>query len=183
MRRLLIPALLLLLSSMCAFGDLAFSVANTPLSTVPGGTFDPTCQSVSGLCALYFGEVDPDPATDYFVTSVDIAFISPANASTFLAGNEVYFDFFGPAFMPAVANGGTPYNGGLFEIDVDPSTPFGVYTGTATFNYGLDSDPADSNLSQTVNWELDVAPEPGTIGLAAIALGLFAWRTRVRRPI
>ena len=190
MRKALAPVVLLLLGSMCAFGDIAFSLTNTPVVTPPGGIFDPAdCQSGSLACVLFAGEVDPDPVNDIFITGIQLNFTSApiADPQDFLTNNPLFFASSGPAFLPSVADSGTPFIGNIFEVDVlpvsisDPVTPFGVYQGTATLLGG--TDPSQSNPLASANFEIDVVPEPATFGFAALAVAMLAWRLRARHRL
>jgi hypothetical protein len=91
-----------------------------------------------------------------------------------------YLGLIGLTFAP-----GQTYTGLLFDFVVSPSAPGGTYTGS--FQIGLSSGGPSSNLSNAVNYSVDVqaVPEPasGPVTAVALLLALLAAQRKVRSPV
>lgn len=173
----------LLFAAPAAAGLISFTLDLSSISTLPGGTYNPTCQNLATLeCVIFTGNFAFTGDQDYYATDIDIV-MDPSNpdSGADVVGNDNYFQgtvagIFGPD------GAGSSYSGGLFEIDVDPSSPYGVYNGTATL-VATDSDSNPITGPDTVvSFQVDVTPEPamGMLMVAGLA-SLAAIGRRYRR--
>ena len=165
----------LLFLSLVSFAAPVFTISPNIVTTAPGGIADPFCLSPSLQCALFSGTIDPDISNDYFLTSVGVVF-NPVPTPTGLSHDPNFFTINVPGLLLATDS---PYAGPIFEIDVDPFTALGIYTGTVTFFGGLN--PGELNVLGSQAFTLVVAPEPATasmvlLGCAGIALARFRKR-------
>ncbi len=184
-------AFLFLLSFAPAFADIVFTVTPSELSTPPGGIPNVDCQSVSGSCLIFTGTIvdTDDPLADpVFFNAIQVAFpnlAGPADpiatANLILNPNFTLNPLLGP---PGTFFGGDSYpinppgTGGIFEIDVNPNTPLGIYPGTVYFYGGADM--SAMNLLGQQGFQIDVTPEPATLPIAIAALGGLVWFRRRR---
>jgi hypothetical protein len=165
--------------------------------TYQGGIYQPSdCDTGfngSLACVLFGGTISLTNDTsglDYFLTGLTIAINSmPAGATVNDVGdfnNENYFfgvtrGLLGPddtGFYDPIAMSDT-YTGGIFEVDVSPTAPFGDYSGVATLLYS-DSNGVACTACPTANFDVDVVPEPGVWALTAAGLAALALRRRTR---
>jgi hypothetical protein len=174
LRKLILLSSSLLLAIPASADLLSFTLAPSTISTLPGGIFNPlSCQNFATLdCVIFPGTISFTTEQDYFVNDIQIA-MNPANpdGGADVTGNDNYFLSFVPeAYGPDGLASGSD-TGGLFEIDVAPSTPFGIYTGTATLvATDLIGNPIiGPDIVQ--NFQVDVIPEPGmaTLMFAGLA--------------
>lgn len=153
---------------------LTFTVSPDVEFGPPGGNYDSTCQNGTLSCLIFSSIITSDDTNDYNLTDVQVVFNSP---STGLSLNDNFFLSFGPAFILA---GDPTFTGPTFEIDVDPSTAFGAYSGTATLIGGTDPDPSlDTAILGSSSFQVEVTPEPAyawPLGLALAAITLAARR-------
>jgi hypothetical protein len=177
---IVLSASLLLAIPASAAGILSFTLDQSVMQTPPGGIFDPTCQNFATLnCVIFTGHLSFPTDQDYFVTDIEVI-MSPANldGGADVVGNDNYFQANVPGtFGPDGITSGN-YSGGLFEVDVDPRTPTGIYNGMAL-------EVTDSNNGSIIlqqSFQVDVVPEPAvfTLGLAGLA-SLAAMGRRYRR--
>jgi hypothetical protein len=182
LRKLILLSSSLLLAIPASADLLSFTLDQSAIPTLPGGISDPTCQNLATLdCVIFSGTISFTTDQDYFLDDIQIV-MNPANpdGGVDVVGNDNYFlnnvpGTFGP-------DGVASFSGGLFEIDVDPSTPYGIYNGTATLvAFDSGSNPITGpNIVQ--DFQVDVIPEPGMgmlmfAGLASLA----AMGSRYRR--
>jgi hypothetical protein len=177
LRKLILLSSSLLLAMPASADLITFTLDQSTISTLPGGTFDPTCQNLATLqCVIFSGNISFTTDQDYFVYDIQIA-LNPANpdGGADVTGNDNYFQANVPgAFGPDGITSGS-YSGGLFEVDVAPDTPVGIYNGTATL-VATDSlgDPITGpDIVQSFQVDV-VTPEPGMgmlmfAGLASLA--------------
>jgi len=183
LRKLVLLSASLLLAIPASAGLITFSLDQSTIQTYPGGIFDPTCQNLATLeCVIFSGAISFTTDQDYFVSDIQIA-MSPANpdSGSDVTGNDNYFLFFVPGtFGPDFAS--SAYLGGLFEIDVAPNTPLGIYSGTATLMATDSSGDPITGPEIVQSFQVDVIPEPGmgTLMFAGLA-SLAAMGRRYRR--
>jgi hypothetical protein len=185
MLRKLILLAVPLLSAIPASADLlSFTLAPSVIATLPGGIFNPTCRNAATLdCVIFSGTISFTTEQDYYVNDILIV-MNPANpdAGADVVGNDLYFIDSVPAIYgpDGVVSGSD--TGGLFEIDVAPSTPSGIYTGTATLSAtdSIGNPIIGPDIVQ--NFQVDVIPEPGmaTLMFAGLA-SLVVLRRRYNR--
>jgi hypothetical protein len=184
LRKLILLSLGILLAIPASADLIIFSLDPGALPTLPGGVFNAACQNLATLdCVIFSGTISFTTDQDYFVNDIQIA-MNPADpdGGADVAGNDNYFFVNVPGtFGPDGITSGS-YSGGLFEIDVAPNTPAGLYSGTVTLQ-ATDSigDPI-TGPAIVQNFQVDVIPEPGmaTLMLAGLA-PLVAVGRRYRR--
>jgi hypothetical protein len=180
LRKLILLSASLLLAIPASADLISFSVDPSTIPTLPGGIFDPTCQNLATLdCVIFSGSISFTTDQDYFLNDIAIV-MSPGNpdGGADVVGNDNYFQLNSPGLLGTdgvqCGSDDSCYAGGLFEIDVAPATPSGVYTGTATL-VATDSlgDPI-TGPDIVQSFQVDVIPEPGMgllmfAGLASLA--------------
>jgi hypothetical protein len=184
LRKLFLLSSSLFLAIPASADLITFSLDQGALSTLPGGIFNTACQNPATLdCVIFSGTISFTTEQDYFVDDIQIA-MNPANpdGGADVAGNDNYFFVNVPGtFGPDGITSGS-FSGGLFEIDVAPSAPYGIYKGTATL-VATDSigDPI-TGPDIVQSFQVDVIPEPGmaTLMFAGLA-SLLAVGRRYRR--
>ena len=170
MRRL---GLFLLLAAVPAFGTLTFTLTPSVQVTVPGGTPNSFCLSASVRCVIFDGTISPDLNADTFLNDLSVVF-APSTGDLV---NNINLFF---AYVPGLLLPGDPdYVGHIFEIDVDPATPFGSYFGTVTLLGGADFGETNALASQP--FQIDVVPEPAAGRLAIAGLAALAAAAGIRR--
>jgi len=184
LRKLILLSSSLLLAIPACADLITFNLDQGAISTLPGGTFDPTCQNLATLdCVIFSGSISFTTDQDYFVNDIEIAMsLANPDGGADVSGNDNYFFVNVPGtFGPDGVTSGS-FSGGLFEIDVAPDTPIGVYNGTASL-VATDSlgDPITGpEIVQT--FQVDVIPEPGMVTLMFAGLAsLAAMGRRYRR--
>lgn len=72
------------------------------------------------------------------------------------------------------------YTGIVFGITIDPDALPGIYTGTATILGGYDdpNPPSLTNPLATVDWTVQVTPEPADFGMVVAGLGAIVLAKR-----
>jgi hypothetical protein len=176
LRKLILLSSSLLLAIPASADLLSFTLAQSAIPTLPGGISDPTCQNLATLdCVIFSGTVSFTTDQDYFLDDIQIV-MNPANpdGGVDVTGNDNYFLDNVPGTFGPDGIGSGSFSGGLFEIDVDPSTPYGIYNGTATLMaFDSGGNPIiGPNIVQ--DFQVDVIPEPGMgmlmfAGLASLA--------------
>src|SRR5579872_1540235 len=133
--------LLLVLTASCAFGSLQFSLSPSLLESPPGGLPNATCAS-GPTCLIFSGTLAGDLVNDFSINDLVIDF--PGGGDTVLSNGDCFSSFytacnffFGFVNVPSTGPPGTllstdSFTGPIFEIDVDPAIPVGLYNGTAT---------------------------------------------------
>src|SRR5882724_771163 len=155
-----------------AAGSVIFNVSTPTLqNTPPGGISNPNCVNGSLMCLIFSGTITADPATDTFINALQISFIP---STTSLISNDNFFFANVPGFL---ASTDPAYSGFVFEIDVAPDAPSGVYQGTATLLGGTNG-PGDLGALSSSNFTVVVTPEPAVAWLMALGLGLMIVRSR-----
>ena len=124
---------------------------------------------------------------DTFINGVQIDFGAGNPSSTALTENDLFFFGFPTSGAPGtVLHTDPPFTGDIFEIDVDPAAPFGVYTGTITLLGDSElpascCDPTLQNpLTSAIPFQIDVTPEPSTWSLMLTGLAIIAMIARKR---
>jgi hypothetical protein len=159
---------------------ISFTLNNSPIQTPPGGNYDPAnCQDTATLaCVIFDGTITFTPDQDYYLLDIAIVLnpLNPDGGADVVGDDNYVISAVGPpaTYGPDGVNGSSTYTGGLFEVDVAPNTPVGVYTGTATLEA---TDNAGDTINSTPqNFQINVAntPEPGMgvlmlVGLASLA--------------
>ncbi len=181
--------------SMKIFGLLAFLAVAAPVygDSILSVTLDDQGVQVSGPAGtspaevLFTGTVtDLDSAntadcfgggTCLFVDNITFTFDQDPAVSLLSADSDPFYSLPGVLSADGNANDASE-QGALFGIVIDPATPYGTYTGTATIQ-GSEQGPYVDDLSATVDWTLVVAPEPSAFGLALPALATL-WLRRKR---
>jgi hypothetical protein len=136
LRKLILLSSSLLLAIPASADLITFNLDQGAISTLPGGTFDATCQNLATLdCVIFSGSISFTTDQDYFVNDIQIAMsLANPDGGADVSGNDNYFFVNVPGtFGPDGVTSGS-FSGGLFEIDVAPDTPIGVYNGTATLS-------------------------------------------------
>jgi hypothetical protein len=193
LRKLILLSASLLWAVPASADLLSFTLAQSAIQTLPGGISDPACQNLATLaCVIFSGTISFTTDQDYFLDDILIT-MNPANpdGGADVTGNDNYFldnvpGTFGPDGIQCGID--SCFTGGLFEIDVSPSAPDGIYNGTATL-VATDSSGNPIVGPDTVQNFQVVIPEPGMgmlmfAGLASLAaVGRLyrrdwaAWRT------
>jgi hypothetical protein len=184
LRKLILLSASFLLPIPASAGLITFSLDQGAISTLPGGLFDPTCQNLSTLeCVIFSGAISFTTDQDYSADDIQIAMsLANPDGGADVTGNDNYFlDNVPGTFGPDGVTSGS-YSGGLFEIDVDPSAPIGVYNGTATLVATDSSGDSITGPEIVQSFQVDVIPEPGmgTLMFAGLA-SLAAVGRRYRR--
>ena len=159
-RQAWVAAGMLYFAAVPAFSAMLFTLGNSPFTAAAGDT------------VTFQGTITPDAGQDTFLTGISYAYSGGAGA--YLTGDVL--TFFGN--VPGLFLTTDPaYTGAVFSVAIDPLTPPGTYNGTVTLRGGADEfadNPIVSSAFQVV-----VAPEPETLGIAGIALvALVRLRTR-----
>jgi len=184
LRKLILLSSSLLLAIPASADLIIFTLDQDALSSLPGGVFNAACQNLATLdCVIFSGAISFTTDQDYFVNDIQIA-MNPANpdGGADVTGNDNYFFVNVPGtFGPDGITSGS-YSGGLFEIDVAPNTPSGVYNGTATLEATDSSGDPITGPSIVQSFQVDVIPEPGmaTLMFAGLA-SLVAVKRRYSR--
>lgn len=154
-----IAAILILAATAARGGTISFSLVNPDLTGTPGST------------VTFQYQVTNNSGADIFAAGL--------NAGSFTDGtaDASVFDAFNFA---GIADGET-LTGPLFAFTADPAVP-------SSFNFGtFDLTVADSTFTNTTDLFADYtvtiasnAPEPSTLGLVMVGVGLVAWRRRRR---
>jgi hypothetical protein len=184
LRKLILLSSSLLFAIPASADLITFILDPGALPTLPGGVFNAACQNLATLdCVIFSGTISFTTDQDYFVNDIQIA-MNPANldGGAYVTGNDNYFFVNVPGTFGPDGIAGGSYSGGLFEIDVAPNTPVGIYKGTVTLD-ATDSigDPI-TGPAIVQNFQVDVIPEPGmpTLMFAGLA-SLVAVGRRYRR--
>lgn len=156
-----------------ASAALSFTI-DSPAFMYPGGLFDSRCQSVSQFCLIMTGIIGSNAGDDIFINDYQATLSSP-----FLT-DDVFHGFFFTYGPPGEFIDGDSYTGGIFEIDLSPITPLGLYTGTITLQGG--SDPGAFDLIASQGFQVQVIPEPAAYILTLAGLATLAVSRRRRSP-
>ena len=137
-------------------GLVNFNLNPSTIQTSAGGTYSPLCQNMATLdCVIFSGSISFPTNQDYFVSDIQVV-MNPANpdGGAYVDGNDNYFQLNVPGtFGPDGISSGS-YSGGLFEIDVGPNAPSGVYNGTATVEA---TDSSGDLISVSTPFAVDVS--------------------------
>jgi hypothetical protein len=187
-RKLVLLSASLLLAIPASADLLSFSVNPSTIPTAPGGIYNPSCQNLTQDCVIFSGTISFTTDQDYYLYDIAIV-MSPGNpdGGADVTGNDNYFQVNSPGLLGTdgvqCGSDDSCYTGGLFEIDVAPDTPIGIYTGTATLS-ATDSLSNPITGPDTVqSFQVDVTtPEPGMgllmfAGLASLA-AMGRWHRR-----
>ncbi len=151
-----------------------------------------TCQSNGGNspCLAFSGAIDDIDTDGSLLALADIRVTLNGAASTYLTPDNTFFNDASGLLVgdPNAATDGNPfsntYGGPIFGLDINPNTPWGVYTGSIQISgYNLASDPGETDelvLGQQT-FAVNVVPEPFTFGLTAAGLLALALSRRLRR--
>jgi len=161
----------------------AFALAAVP--AFAGGlsfTLDPTVETGAGGSSVIFSGTLVDTDTDdsaLFMNGIDVAFTPPAGSYLTADPNFFFNTAPGSLFGDGVTNDDT-YTGPIFELDIAPGTPAGLYSGTIQILGGYNGPEADFDPLATQSFQVDVAPEPAAAGLMLAGLaGLAMIRRRL----
>jgi hypothetical protein len=190
MRNLTLVAAALLGLSAPAFGSLTF-VLSPSVEVSPPGTDPATCEATGvAPCVIFSGTLaDTDADNLYYIALEDISvsFTNPSDSAYFTLDNTFFDD------VPGGLEGDTlnnpfpnSYSGPIFGIDIDPSTPVGVYSEMAVISAaGGDGDPGYDGFTVEEGFTVIISsPEPASaLTLGAGLLALVALRRGLRsRP-
>lgn len=175
MIRKILPIVLFLFAVAPAFGTVTFTPDPSTLSGLPGDE------------VIFQGTVTSD--SDVFLNGICVSFTmaacdintSPGPAFLTLDTNVFYLN--APGSLDIPLNNRT-YTGPVFGILIDPAALLGSYPGIVTFLGGSESDPNGAfafDPQGSGNFQVDVVPEPGTLGLLSAGLVLLAFRISRRR--
>jgi hypothetical protein len=195
LRKLILLSAPLLLAIPASADLISFIVDPSTIQTAPGGIYNPSCQTLSTQdCVIFSGSISFTTDQDYSLNDIAIVMsLTNPDGGADVVGNDNYFQLNSPGILgtDGVQCGidDSCYTGGLFEIDVAPDTPLGVYTGTATLV--ATDEPGDPIIGpDTVqSFEVDViapivppTPEPDMAVLMFAGLAaLVAVGSRHRR--
>lgn len=190
MNHLLLVAIALLGMSPAAFADLTAILSPTVENSWQG--VDPfTCELNGGTapCVQFSGTItdtDTDPLAAY-IYLFDVTLV-PSGDSSFFTFDGTFFNNVPGVYSDdanwatdGLGNPSNTYTGPIFGVDVDPSTPAGIYNETAQFSVaGGTADPNYNGYTFDVDFTIDV-PEPSTALLIPAGLvAIVAWRRRAR---
>jgi hypothetical protein len=185
LRKLILLSSSLLLAIPASADLISFTLAPSEMSTSPGGIFNPTCQNVVTLdCVIFSGTISFTTDQDYFVNDIQIVMnVANPDGGADVTGNDNYFfdNVPGTFGIDGIQCGSDScFTGGLFEIDVAPGAPYGIYSGTATLVATDSSGNPIIGPDIVQSFQVDVvSPEPGmgvlmVAGLASLAaMGRF----------
>ena len=163
MIRQIMPAVGMLLAvALPSFSAMLFTLNNSPVSAYPGDT------------VIFLGTITPDTGADTYLNG--ISYVYDGGAGALLTGDLATFTNNVPGLFLTTDS---PYTGPIFSIAIDPLTPVGTYTGTVTLRGGADQFADNPVVSAT--FEVDVVPEPASIGLGLAGMAVVAavrFRTR-----
>ena len=182
MIRRFLPVAVFLFAIAPAFGSFLFTLDQPLMSGAPGDTL------------IYSGTLSISPSDPpLYLNAACVTFSTPCDMNTsptpaFLAFDPNFFFTTVDGFLDSGNN--FTYTGPIFSIPIDPSAPLGLYLGNATILGGAEfSDfPIDQNPNfpgstfdalGSIDFQVAVTPEPGTFGVLAAGLALFAgWARR-----
>jgi hypothetical protein len=184
LRKLILLSSSLLFAIPASADLITFILDPGAIPTLPGGVFNAACQNLATLdCVIFSGTISFTTDQDYFVNDIQIA-MNPANldGGADVTGNDNYFFVNVPGTFGPDGIAGGSYSGGLFEIDVAPNTPVGIYNGTVTLDASDSIGDPITGPAIVQNFQVDVIPEPGipTLMFAGLA-SLVAVGRRYRR--
>jgi MYXO-CTERM domain-containing protein len=165
-------AVLLIVVSLPASAAITFVITPAIYDTPPGGIPDSTCQNGTLHCVIVSANLASD--ADFLLTDLQISGFFPS--TTDLTLNTNFFFVWGPGFISAGDNFTVP----LFEIDVADTAAYGLFSSTATLSYKTDLASVNTFIT-TSDFTIQVVPEPGTLGLAAVGVGALALIQRRRK--
>jgi hypothetical protein len=130
-----------------------------------------------GTEVFFSGTLTNNGASNLFLNNLSFSFIGP-NTGLYLSGDtNVFF-----SNVPGILTPSQTYTGQIFGINIDPTTPFGTYTGTVKVLGGTDRTTLATIGSST--FRVTVSPAPTgllTVGLTTACGLCFGWYNRRKR--
>jgi hypothetical protein len=157
----------------------ALSLSTAGASTIDFTIDDPNQSGLPGQTLHFFGIITNTGAVDVFINTININFNGPGLPS---------FDLIDVFPFPILGPGEDTGSIELFQIGIGDPFPsqFTTYTGAITLLGGIDEFAQDILTDPSVAFSLTarnpdvVIPEPATLGLCALSLGLLAASRRLR---
>ena len=144
---------------------LTITLDSSTISAVPGGN------------AIFSGTLSNDQSLELFLDSVD--FNLDGDAGIYLGFLDFDEDPFFSGTVPlSLLDARDIYSGPLFGLKIDPSSPAGLYTGTATITAHYDG---QSSFTTDASIAVDVQAVPEPASMLALAGGVAALMRRRRR--
>lgn len=140
-----------------SLSTVVLTITNTPQTGSPGGQL------------VFNATVTNNSAVTQNLNGDSFTLVSPFTKASF---NDSAFLNIWPLSLAPTGQTGSTYSGALFTVTIPNAAP----TGTYQMSFNLLGGPGvnDQNLLSTANFQVNVVPEPATIGMMVLGVGAIA---------